>query len=302
MKMLSVIGCSKYQVKHAVYKPKQENMAVKLLPLPQGKYPGQAVLEAKKKLLQEQEILKKLRFAPNIIHFYGFCLDDSHALLCMELMDCSLGELYRWYHENIGAIFPEELVGGVSVCVLDALCYCKSKDIIHRDIKPDNILLNEEGEIKLGDFGESRTLIKDPSKLSSVGTFIYWAPERFEGKLYDTRAEVWSLGVTLAEIAFSKFPFEKEDGFKEKLPHATAYAIAKDFILSIKAEQMEKIVVKCFENKYKPNACEFLRACLNRDLELRPSYERLQEKSFYKKYSDKNNFVELAKQLVKDLK
>lgn len=82
--------------------------------------------------------------------------------MCMELMDTTLRKFYKIVHskpvEATTPVFPEKILGFITVKVLDALAYCKKLNIIHRDVKPDNILLNLNGSIKLCDFGESRYL------------------------------------------------------------------------------------------------------------------------------------------------
>lgn len=74
---------------------------------------------------------------------------------------------------------------------------------MHRDLKPQNILINQTGEIKLCDFGEARRVVDFAS--STDGTILYMAPERFQlDRRYNGRAETWSLAMTLVEIALGK--------------------------------------------------------------------------------------------------
>uniref|UniRef100_A0A914D723 mitogen-activated protein kinase kinase n=1 Tax=Acrobeloides nanus TaxID=290746 RepID=A0A914D723_9BILA len=78
---------------------------------------------------------------PNIVNLYGFCVHELQVLLCMELMDLSLKELFLKVHEK-GLTFSEDMIGYITVSIIDAMAFCKSKGIIHRDIKPPNILIN----------------------------------------------------------------------------------------------------------------------------------------------------------------
>lgn len=102
--------------------------------------------------------------------------------------------LYLKYHKESLKI-PEELFGYIAYSIVSALDECKKHGIIHRDVKPTNVLVNRTGEIKLCDFGESRILENSLASTLS-GTIHYWPPERFcmDRSKYDVRADVWGLG------------------------------------------------------------------------------------------------------------
>ncbi|KAK1333040.1 hypothetical protein QTO34_006573 [Cnephaeus nilssonii] len=101
--------------------------------------------------------------------------------------------------------------------VVSALQYCHRRGIAHRDLKPDNILLDEDGTVKLADFGFGRR-VSDDSKLSTFcGTFYYMAPEVLRQEPYDGRkADVWSLGVTLYRTVTGTVPFQGQSLAKIK--------------------------------------------------------------------------------------
>jgi mitogen-activated protein kinase kinase len=88
---------------------------------------------------------------------------------------------------------------------------------MHRDIKPSNVLVNSKGQIKLCDFGVSSELVNSVAD-TFVGTGTYMAPERIQGSPYTVKSDVWSVGLTLMELAIGKFPFtiEAEDGEEEE--------------------------------------------------------------------------------------
>ena len=87
---------------------------------------------------------------------------------------------------------------GISLC--EALGVCAGNGILHRDVKPENLFVTATGEFKLGDFGIAKALDRTVSSYSSKGTFSYMAPEVFAGKPYDTRADLYSVGIILYKL------------------------------------------------------------------------------------------------------
>lgn len=96
-------------------------------------------------------------------------------------------------------ISEEEVIQlGIDLC--KALEYCQKLNIIHRDMKPENIFVSRFGEFKLGDFGIARELERNVSTLSKKGTFSYMAPEMYKGEKYDSRVDIYSLGIMLYKL------------------------------------------------------------------------------------------------------
>merc|ERR1719315_764290 len=125
----------------------------------------------------------------------------------MEYMD---GGSLDMVMKDAGRI-PEKILGKIMISVLRGLCYLRDKhSIIHRDVKPSNILLNTRGEIKLCDFGVSGQLI-DSMANSFVGTRSYMAPERSQGTHYSVASDLWSLGLSLLEMALGCYPIPPPD-------------------------------------------------------------------------------------------
>lgn len=107
-----------------------------------------------------------------------------------------------------------DVLGKIAEAILGGLKYLYlAHRIMHRDIKPSNVLVNSKGQIKLCDFGVSSELENSVAD-TFVGTGTYMAPERIQGSPYTVKSDVWSVGLTLMELAIGKFPFsiESEDG------------------------------------------------------------------------------------------
>jgi serine/threonine protein kinase len=157
-KEVKTLGYGRFFVKHYEYIPRENfPIAVKIIPIHKPRYNDQKEENRSKQLIREIENLKKVTSHPNIIKFYGICLHNEQAWICMELMDMTLHEFYSKTHQYYNN-FSESILGCIVMKIIDALQYCKSKGIIHRDLKPQNILIKKTGEIKLCDFGESRVL------------------------------------------------------------------------------------------------------------------------------------------------
>lgn len=145
--------------------------------------------------------------SPFIVSFYGAYLQDPHICMCMEFMDKgSLDNIYK----KVGPI-PEPILGRIALAVVKGLTYLyEVHKIMHRDVKPSNILLNSLGQIKICDFGVSGELINSVAD-TFVGTSTYMSPERISGDPYTVKSDVWSLGITLVELAIGRFPFSSDD-------------------------------------------------------------------------------------------
>lgn len=156
----------------------------------------------RKQILRELQIMNDCA-SRYIVSYYGCFPVDVHVGIVMEFMDLgSLDYIYR----HTGAV-PIEMVGKVAEAVLRGLVYLYDVHrIIHRDIKPSNILANSKGEIKICDFGVSGELINSIAN-TFVGTSTYMSPERIQGAPYTIKSDVWSLGISLVELAQGRFPF-----------------------------------------------------------------------------------------------
>lgn len=155
----------------------------------------------KKQILTELKILHECNFS-HIVGFYGAFYSDGEISICMEYMDGGSLDLVL----KKGGRIPEDILGEITNAVLKGLSYLRDKHaIMHRDVKPSNILVNSGGEIKLCDFGVSGQLI-DSMANSFVGTRSYMSPERLQGTFYSVQSDIWSLGLSLVEMAIGMYP------------------------------------------------------------------------------------------------
>ncbi|RCN26438.1 hypothetical protein ANCCAN_27835 [Ancylostoma caninum] len=129
-----------------------------------------------KRLKQEVDAIKSASNCKQIVQFYGITFHEGDGLVCMELMDISLERLYTAVHGLGYAAFDENTLGSVAINVIIALNHMKSQyHIIHRDVKPSNILLNRKGEVKLCDFGICGYLQDSVAQTQDAGCRPYMA-------------------------------------------------------------------------------------------------------------------------------
>ncbi|KAG5848616.1 hypothetical protein ANANG_G00100430 [Anguilla anguilla] len=165
-------------------------LAVKVIPL-------DITVELQKQIMSELEILYKCD-SPYIITFYSAFFVENRISICTEFMDGGSLDVYRK--------IPEHVLGRIAVPVVKGLTYLWSLKILHRDVKPSNMLVNTRGEVKLCDFGVSTQLVNSIAK-TYVGTNAYMAPERISGEQYGIHSDVWSVGISFMELALGNFPY-----------------------------------------------------------------------------------------------
>jgi serine/threonine protein kinase len=153
---------------------------------------------------KEISILSQCR-SEYIVSYYGSYNKGSELWIVLEY--CGGGSMMDLLQIIGPAAITEAHIASVCLSVLRGLVYLHSQKKIHRDIKAGNILLTDDGSVKLADFGVSAQLSNTISKRQTVIGTPYWmAPEVIQETAYDGRADVWSLGITLIEIAEGKPP------------------------------------------------------------------------------------------------
>ena len=152
-----------------------------------------------REIINENEIMAQLKGNSNIVSYEDHMIiphDDGigyDILIRMELLTPLLDRLIESSLDESEAVRL-----GIDIC--KALEICHRKNIIHRDIKPQNIFISDNGDFKLGDFGIARTMEKTTGGMSRKGTYKYMAPEVFRGERYDETADIYSLGIVLYSL------------------------------------------------------------------------------------------------------
>ena len=152
-----------------------------------------------KDIVNENEIMAQLKGNSNIVSYEDHQIiphEDGIGYDILIRMELLTPLLERMIEKKLS---EREVVRlGTDMC--KALELCHRKNIIHRDIKPQNIFISDSGDFKLGDFGIARTMEKTVSGMSRKGTYKYMAPEVFRGEHYDSTADIYSLGIVLYSL------------------------------------------------------------------------------------------------------
>uniref|UniRef100_A0A8C6LR54 mitogen-activated protein kinase kinase n=1 Tax=Nothobranchius furzeri TaxID=105023 RepID=A0A8C6LR54_NOTFU len=224
-------GGTVYKAYHVLSK---RVLAVKVIPL-------DITVELQKQIMSELEILCPLS-----------------SILFITFMDrisrCSQGGSLDVYKR-----IPEHVLGRIAVAVVKGLTYLWSLKILHRDVKPSNMLVNTRGQVKLCDFGVSTQLVNSIAK-TYVGTNAYMAPERISGEQYGIHADVWSVGISFMEI-------QKNQG-----------SLMVSFI------DPPVLPVGQFSEKF----VHFITQCMRKSPKERPAPNNLLDHSFIVQYNDGN--------------
>jgi serine/threonine protein kinase len=144
---------------------------------------------------------------PNIAHLYSFFKDGDSFYIVMEFVDGTpLSKLKPMPWPQAVAMFLE---------ILEGLEYAHSLGVLHRDLKPDNIMAGPKGEVKVMDFGIAHVLgsVRQTREQNLVGTLSYICPELIKSQEISARSDIYSLGILLFEIVSGRLPFEAENDF-----------------------------------------------------------------------------------------
>lgn len=216
-------------------------------------------------ILKELVILHEC-VSPYIIDFYGAFYQEGAVYMCIEYMDGgSIDKLYA------GGI-PEKVLRKITYATIVGLKTLKDDhNIIHRDVKPTNILVNTNGQVKICDFGVSGNLVASIAK-TNIGCQSYMAPERISGGAlaagaagaadgtYNVQSDIWSLGLTVIECAMGRYPYPPE---------------VSSTIFSQLSAIVEGDPPDLPSEGYSPQAQDFVRSCLNKNPHKRHTYPML---------------------------
>ena len=206
---------------------------------------------------KEINVLKQCN-SPYILEYFGSYIKNDSIWIIIEYCDGgSVLDLMRITERNL----TEEQIASIITMVLNGLSFLHEQKKIHRDIKAGNILLTREGFAKLGDFGVSAQLMHSFSKkVSKIGTPYWMSPEVISQNNYDSKCDIWSLGITCIEMAEGEPPYSEVRTFlvMKKIISSPPKGLTKPQLWS---SEFNDFVSKCltFDPVKRPSAKELLK-------------------------------------------
>lgn len=182
---------------------------------------------------------------PNIVNVYDVGEDDGVYFIVMELVQ---GITLKNYIDMKGKLDIREALN-ISVQIASGLSAAHENRIIHRDIKPQNIIMSRDGKVKVTDFGIAKVADSTTVTTTAAGTVHYISPEQARGGYSDERSDIYSLGITMYEMVTGRVPFEGETNVAVALMHIQSEITPPRQLESSIPVSFEKIILKCTQKK-----------------------------------------------------
>ncbi len=191
----------------------------------------------------EAKILTRLS-NPNIVSIYEWGEFNDLYFIIMEYVS---GESLKKVIEKNGTINPRQ-AARYAIQICNALQEAHANNLIHRDIKPQNIMISDDSQVKLTDFGIAKTVADDITKTMGIfGTAHYVSPEQAQGKILDFRSDIYSLGIVMYEMLTGDVPFRGGSSIDISLRHISDTPQPFSNIMRDVPLKIEKIVMKCIQ-------------------------------------------------------
>ena len=215
-----------------------------------------AVKVLKSEYVEDEKFLKKFETEaqavarlshPNIVNVYDVGIEDGINYIVMELAE---GMTLKEYIRRKGYLSPKETVE-ISLQIASAISHAHKNHIIHRDIKPQNILVSEIGNVKVTDFGIAKATSSNTvtSTATAMGSVHYISPEQAKGRFCDEKSDIYSLGITMYEMVTGHVPFDHENGVTIALMHLQNEITPPSQVRDGIPDSLEKIILKCTMKK-----------------------------------------------------
>lgn len=182
---------------------------------------------------------------PNIVSIYDVGEEGGMYYIVMELID---GITLKKYIEEKGKLTVKEAVG-ISLQIANGLDAAHRNNIIHRDVKPQNILIARDGTAKVTDFGIAKAASSNTITANAMGSVHYISPEQARGGYSDEKSDVYSLGVTMYEMLCGSLPFNGESAVAIALSHIQEDAVPLAAMDGTIPKGLSNIVNKCMQKK-----------------------------------------------------
>lgn len=182
---------------------------------------------------------------PNIVNIYDVVDEGNLHYIVMELIE---GITLKNYISKKGCLDVKEAIG-VAISVAQGIAAAHERGIIHRDIKPQNIIIARDGKVKVADFGIARAATSQTLNATAVGSVHYISPEQARGGYSDVRSDIYSLGITMYEMVSGRVPFQGDNTVTVALAHLEDPITPPSFYNENIPVGLENIILKSTEKK-----------------------------------------------------
>lgn len=183
---------------------------------------------------------------PNIVNVYDVVDEENLHYIVMELIE---GITLKNYIEKKELLDSKEAIG-IAIQVAQGIAAAHEQHIIHRDIKPQNMIISKDGKVKVADFGIARAVSSQTVNSSAaVGSVHYISPEQARGGYCDERSDIYSFGITLYEMVTGRVPFEGDNTVAVALAHLEDPVVPPGDYNPQVYPGLEDIILKCTKKK-----------------------------------------------------
>lgn len=209
-----------------------------------------AIKVLKKEYKEDENFVRKFRSEaqaaaglnhPNIVNVYDVGEDRGLYYMVMEMVE---GITLKDYIERKGRLSHKEVISiAIQMCMGVGVAH--AADIIHRDIKPQNIMISKDGKVKVTDFGIAKATTSNTVSSNAMGSVHYTSPEQARGGFSDQRSDIYSVGITLYEMATGQVPFDGESTVSVAIKHLQEEITPPSEIVPDIPYSLEQIILKC---------------------------------------------------------
>lgn len=209
-----------------------------------------AIKVLKKEYRENADFVRKFRseaqaaaglLNPNIVNVYDVGEDRGLYYIVMELVE---GITLKEYIQKKGKLSTREVLS-IAIQMCTGIEAAHSHNIIHRDIKPQNIIISNEGKVKVTDFGIAKAVDSNTVSSSAMGSVHYVSPEQARGGYCDAKSDIYSVGITMYEMVTGRVPFDGDSTVSVAMKHLQENMIPPSEYAPDISKALERIIIKC---------------------------------------------------------
>ncbi len=209
-----------------------------------------AIKVLKKEYREDENFVRKFRseaqaaaglLNPNIVNVYDVGEDRGLYYMVMELVE---GITLKEYIARKGRLSHKEIIS-IAIQMCTGIGAAHAANIIHRDIKPQNIIISRDGKVKVTDFGIAKATTSNTISSNAMGSVHYSSPEQARGGFSDAKSDIYSIGITLFEMATGQVPFDGDSTVTVALKHLQEEIMLPSELVPDIPYSLEQIILKC---------------------------------------------------------